>query len=198
LFTTVRRLLPTSFGAAFAHVRSQLRYGYCPPKRLVRRPLPTYSKLDFVPSRIDKQVFFQTMSPFIACMIRSHDIRHKHDIVVVRDCRDAIYGQKQDTLLLDHQNKKRVCPYLFGRVDDTKRSGVSRSQLRRPVCTRESSGRDGVSGCSHVRHLKGCLLWVASPDQASRARTASRVRAYFPDGQDRVQVRSGNAAMYLK
>jgi hypothetical protein len=27
---------------------------------------------------------------------------------------------------------------------DMKRSGVSRSQLRRPVCTRESSGRDGI------------------------------------------------------
>jgi hypothetical protein len=29
-------------------------------------------------------------------------------------------------------------------LNDTKRSGVSRSQLRRPVCTRELSGIDGV------------------------------------------------------
>jgi hypothetical protein len=33
---------------------------------------------------------------------------------------------------------------------DTKRSGVSRSQLRRPFCTPESSERDDVSGCDRV------------------------------------------------
>jgi hypothetical protein len=36
--------------------------------------------------------------------------------------------------------------------DDTKRSGVSRSQLRRPFCTPESSERDDASGCDRVRH----------------------------------------------